>query len=333
MSPKIEGICFSPYQLHTDTKLNAKASTQNHLGCLLRFEFQNIGYGYADCRPWPELGDASLPLQLNMLSQFKSSPLLQKSIAFALRDAQARAQKKWLLENFTLPRNRFTATRFLSVAEIENLHTQGFQKIKLKCGIKCEEEIDYLKKMADCLQQCGMQWQLDFNGSLNVEQCESFLESCREILPSIDCIEDPLPFHAPFWQKIQSRYGVSLALDRIPDGYEPPPHSEGIYQVLVLKPALAEKKDLLYFSGRVIFTSYFDHPLGQLCALYEAAQFYAEHPIRAEDCGFLTHLNYAINSYSEQLQIQSTKLIPPCGTGFGFDDLLIQENWRPLEHN
>lgn len=333
MLTKIQSICFCPYQLHTNTQLNAKTSAQQHHGFLLRIEFKQLGYGYADCRPWPELGDAPLAFQLRSLAQKTLTPLLQKSMAFALLDAQARAEKKWLFANSTLPRNRFTASHFLSLAEIEKLQTQGFQKIKLKCGKHVEQEIAYLKEMSGSMRHLHMQWQLDFNGAIDLTLFKYFMEESKEILHTINCIEDPIPFDAPAWQSIQAQYGIPLALDRLPVHWTQPPHPEQVYQMIVVKPALAEKKDLQYFPGRVVFTSYFDHPFGQVCGLYEAAQFYAQHPTKKEDCGFLTHLNYTMNPYAVRLRIQNTQLIPPQGMGFGFDDLLAQEQWSPLEHH
>jgi hypothetical protein len=73
-----------------------------------------------------------------------------------------------------------------------------------------------------------------------------------------------------------------------------------------------------------------DHPLGQLCALYEAAEFYKKFPEKKEHCGFLTHVLFDENSYSKELEISHTLLIPKLEPGFGFGTLLGKENWIDL---
>ena len=77
-------------------------------------------------------------------------------------------------------------------------------------------------------------------------------------------------------------------------------------------------------------TSYLDHPLGQVAAAYVAAQLWAQFPDRLETCGLLSHLVYQTNEFSEQLCVKEAILIPPEGTGFGFEETLYNQDWRDL---
>jgi O-succinylbenzoate synthase len=62
-----------------------------------------------------------------------------------------------------------------------------------------------------------------------------------------------------------------------------------------------------------------DHALGQLCAAYEAAK--AKLSVH---CGLLTHLVYAEDPFFRQLSHHHGTLLPPNGTGFGFDKELAE---------
>ncbi len=105
-----------------------------------------------------------------------------------------------------------------------------------------------------------------------------------------------------------------------------------IFRVLVIKPAIENHEDFqcLIAHHRVIFTSYMDHPVGQLCGLYEAQKFYETFPQKKECCGFLTHLLYEKNPYSSQFLIKNTILQTTDEEGLGFKSLLEKENWTLL---
>ena len=131
----------------------------------------------------------------------------------------------------------------------------------------------------------------------------------------IDFLEDPVAYHGGDWQEFGAQVGVPLANDRHAQ------EDRGDSQVLVIKPALQEVPR----AGRVVVTSYMDHPLGQAFAAWEAARAGV-----SEVCGLQTHGLFAREEFGEALGEVSPKFAIPEGSGLGFDDLLEQVQWRKL---
>lgn len=128
----------------------------------------------------------------------------------------------------------------------------------------------------------------------------------------IDFIEDPCPYDAATWRNLRDRSGLRLALDR--------GNGDEDVDVLVVKPAVQE---IPSSRAEIVVTSYMDHPLGQLCAAYAAASAGI-----TTTCGLVTHVLYEPDAFIDRMQIECARLIPPEGTGFGFDDLLENLPWR-----
>lgn len=153
---------------------------------------------------------------------------------------------------------------------------------------------------------------IDYNMRLSADD---FL-ALAEALPRerIDFIEDPCPYDAATWRRIRERTGMSLALDRglATDGVD----------FWVVKPAVQERPES--DERRVIVTSYMDHPVGQLHAALVAAR------TTTETCGLITHVLYEPNEFSERLRLDGARLLPPGGTGIGFDDVLERLPWKRL---
>ncbi|MBV9495267.1 MAG: hypothetical protein JOZ54_13545 [Acidobacteria bacterium] len=153
---------------------------------------------------------------------------------------------------------------------------------------------------------------IDYNMLLSAEEFLALAESLpRE---RIDFIEDPCPYDAATWRRIRERTGMPLALDR---GFS----TDGV-DVWIVKPAVQAPPR----SGerRTIVTSYMDHPVGQLHAALVAAQ------TTTETCGLITHVLYEPNEFSESLRLDGARLVPPGGTGIGFDDALERLPWKRL---
>ena len=106
---------------------------------------------------------------------------------------------------------------------------------------------------------------------------------------------------------------MRLALDRFVA-------DEGV-DVLIVKPAIEEIPET---NKEMIITSYMDHPIGQ----FGAAYFAALHP--APRCGLFTHVLYERNEFIEAIRTDGARLLPPEGTGVGFDDLLERQPWKKL---
>jgi o-succinylbenzoate synthase len=288
-------ICFSPYELcGQGTFLNRK-------GALLRVSFEDGRIGYADCHPWPELGDWPLKTQLDLLRCGRRTNLLQRSLQFASIDADARAEKRNLFTGLPLPVSHWLIH--------EESYPDDFQFFKIK-------SVELAKRMAPRLRN-DQRIRLDLNHRLSYLEFTDFLDGFRDFLPYFDFFEDPFPFDRKLWDKIENEYGIALALDRAPP--------EEAFSIRIIKPAV-DDPNLVDRCKRRIFTSYLDHPLGQLGAAYEAARHGTN-----EACGLLSHVVYKPNSFSERLHIDRGVLIPPAdGYGFGFDDLLHEQVWTAL---
>lgn len=152
---------------------------------------------------------------------------------------------------------------------------------------------------------------IDFNASLSAAE---FLH-VSETLPKerIDFIEDPCPYDAKTWRELRERTRLRLALDRF----------TGEADVLVHKPALSA--EFPRFDGEVVVTSYMDHPVGQFFAAYVAATNAV-----AARCGLMTHVLYEPDAFIERVERDGARLLPPRGTGIGFDDLLESLQWTSI---
>ena len=149
---------------------------------------------------------------------------------------------------------------------------------------------------------------IDFNARLSSEEFVRIAETLpRE---RIDFIEDPCPYDARVWRELRERTGLRLALDRF----------QGKADVLVHKPAL--HTSLPAFDGEIVVTSYMDHPIGQFFAAYVAAT----HRVSAR-CGLFTHALYEPDAFIDSIRADGARLLPPGGTGIGFDDLLEDLPW------
>jgi O-succinylbenzoate synthase len=155
---------------------------------------------------------------------------------------------------------------------------------------------------------------IDFNARLSSEEFVRIAATLpRE---RIDFIEDPCPYDAATWRDLRKRTGLRLAFDRA--GRVMPSDDT----ILIIKPALQE---IPCTDAEVVVTSYMDHPIGQLCAAYAAATARI-----TSTCGLITHVLYESDPFIERMRIDGTRLVPPGGSGWGFDDLLEKLPWRKL---
>ena len=134
----------------------------------------------------------------------------------------------------------------------------------------------------------------------------------------IDFIEDPCPYDEDVWNALRETTGLRLAIDR---GAGKPGNLAA--DVLVHKPALSAT--FPQFDGEIAVTSYMDHPVGQFHAAYVAAT----QRVSAR-CGLFTHVLYEPDAFIERIRSDGARLLPPAGTGIGFDDLLDRLPWQRL---
>jgi O-succinylbenzoate synthase len=174
----------------------------------------------------------------------------------------------------------------------------GFDTVKLKDASRLPD---------------GVRIRIDFNAALDAEDFVRIAATLpRE---RIDFIEDPCSYDADVWRDLRARTGLRLAVDR------------GLacdaVDVLVHKPAL--QASWPSFDGEIVVTSYMDHPVGQLMAACLAAS----HEV-SDRCGLMTHVLYEPDPFIDAIRTDGARLLPPPGTGIGFDDLLEHLSWKRL---
>jgi O-succinylbenzoate synthase len=251
-----------------------------------------VNGGVADVHPWPELGDLPLDEQLALLARGETTPLTQSSLEFASIDAAARRDGRSLFDGLTIPPSHWPGPD----------PPAAFDTVKLK-------NIDVIPDR--------VRLRIDFNATLTAAEFVRIAASLPR--DRIDFIEDPCPYDAAVWRELREKTGLRLALDRGPDSSQREP---GSYDVLIVKPALEE---IPCSDAEIVVTSYMDHPIGQLCAAYAAATANIQ-----STCGLVTHVLFENDPFIERMRIDGTRLVPPGGTGWGFDDLLETLPWQTL---
>lgn len=324
---KIVRIDSSCYELAAHVPLNCTAVHTSRSGALLKVRFEDGLIGYADCHPWVELGDASLTEQLRLLNQGMLTSLTQRSLHFAYLDANARSEGVSLFSGLTIPRSHFLLPNLeqCDLSKIEAAVQCGFDCIKMKLGRHLIAELPKLKELLEMFP--SVTCRLDFNLKLSSDQFAHVLQEIAPWKEQIEFYEDPFAFETEAWEALQKR-GYRLACDY--QSHQAIGFSSAT-AVLVLKPAIQDHVHFLAnLTQKLVVTSYLDHPLGQMTAAYVAAAAQRDAPGCVGTCGLLSHTVYQTNEFSDQLKCQGPELIPPTGTGFGFDDLLAKQQWRPL---
>jgi len=192
-----------------------------------------VNGGVADVHPWPELGDAELSEQLELLRNGEVTSLTRRSLDFAALDAQARAESRNLFDGLTIPSSHWPGAD----------PPHDFDVAKLKSIDSVPDRV---------------RLRIDFNAQLSASQ---FLEiAARLPKERIDFVEDPCAYDVMTWRMLKKMTSLRLALDR-------ELAEEGV-DVLVVKPAVQE---MPRSSREIVVTSYMDHAIGQFFAAYPAA--------------------------------------------------------------
>jgi o-succinylbenzoate synthase len=312
-------IAYSIYELVSRSMLKKRS------GALLKIHFDDGLEGYADCHPWEELGDKSLAEQLKLLAGGKTTALTERSLYFARIDAEARDKKTNLFYGLKIPASHYLI-QFLEqwkTRDVEAIHRQGFAHVKVKLGSDLKRQTIKLLALMLYLRP-HIKVRLDFNSQLNPASFDLFLKNLGNNRQRVDFFEDPFKFDADEWKKFQSTYQIDLACDHQSQQAIDCPQAA---KVLVIKPAIQPLEPFKKIkSQRLVITSYLDHPIGQLCAAYMAAQIAGAD----ECCGLASHFAYQSTQFSEQLQMSQNTLRPPPGNGLGFDDLLKNLRWNVI---
>jgi O-succinylbenzoate synthase len=307
---------------YSDYELKGKLPNSSRKGALLKVHFEERVIGYADCHPWEELGDKSLKDQLNYLSKAILTPLTKQCLKHASIDGKARASGLNLLADLEIP----SSHRLLD--DLDEKVEAPFTACKVKVGKNPQNEFDKLPRFFSQLPM-NVSVRLDFNNRIDEKLFRCYLEILLPWIQRIDFVEDPFTFDPACWAAIQKEYSIRLAADFSSEMHT---HYLDSHSVTVIKPAVQDYEEIIPKDSRaIVFTSYLDHPLGQISAAYSAATAAKKYPGKILTCGLLSHYNYHANAYIDELSSQGDKLMPPQrGLGFGFDKLLEKENWIEL---
>jgi o-succinylbenzoate synthase len=329
-------VAASPYELRAKSALGTSAATVRH-GALLRFEFDEFGPGYADCHPWPELGDAPLAQQLATLGRGGFTRLSERSYAQARVDAQARALGRSVFNELDTDagiRSHILAGNALDVtpADLERCRSAGFSLVKIKAGRSADREVVRLRELTHVASTHGMKLRVDFNALPTPDDAERLFAAMAVEPRGIDFVEDPTPFDEAIWSQLKARFPIRLALDLA--GARSGEMIAECVDVSILKPAIQDVAAVVHAANRpgldFVVTTYLDHPLGSTGAAWHALRVEQLSGDRLEACGLMTHLNYEATTFSRACRSRGDRWLPPAGTGFGFDSELRGCSWSEL---
>ena len=297
----MEPIYLHHYKLKTRRPLNSRSERCEISGVLLR-----QGDGFGCLQPWPELGDETLEEQLERLSLGEPSAMVQRALECCAVDGEARRAGISIFAGLSVPQSHATLVEFPNLSDLDALVAGGFEAVKIKISTRELTKLSAWKSVP-------LKIRLDANGTLMPEEFLRGMQALTDdVREAIDFVEDPCAYDAEVWNFLRGRSGVELALDR--------GSGELGYGVRVWKPAVFSKPT---GSGRLVVTSNMDHALGQMFAAYEAAVYGT-----GEVCGLLTHGLFEENEFFAAVQSKGPQLLPPSGTGLGFDALLEGLPWK-----
>lgn len=320
----MSAIYYWPYVLRSRNRLNAASYRREFEGALIR-----VGDGVGCIHPWPELGDASLDRQLAKLAAGESTRLVASALDCARLDGEARGEGRSLFavagEAMPQPSNHRLVQQGDDPSEWRE---RGFETAKFKIG----PELDEVCTRVEPWVSQGFRIRLDGN---ETAEFRSFLDWWKslpgELREAIEFVEDPVPWGRFSWCRLR-RGGVPLAADRDLESryrgasvavYKPATDGGNGFDTRLVGWAVRRKR-------RLVVTSYMDHAIGQVWAAYAAGCLEAVCPEVVADCGLLTHDCFEPDPFFETIAVEGPRLVPPDGTGLGFDDLLEKLPWKRL---
>lgn len=316
-------MAYALYALEASDSLSVASSGLIREGALLKIIFDSGRVGFADCHPWPEMGDLPLKEQLSRLAQGKFTPVTRCALELASLDAGYRSTGKSAFMHQNIPRSHFLVTNIShwGPQDVQQIIQQGYTHVKLKMGRNIDREVESIYSL---FLNTSLQLRLDFNEILEVDAFHDFLQRIQTIKEQIDFIEDPFPFDESKWTAIQKE-GWRLACDR---QAKAACHRIEAARILIVKPALQSFEEWRKWGGQtLIVTSYLGHPLGQMAAAYVASQVDSSCSLVH---GLLSHHAYQPTCFSQHLNWQNPSFFLPPGAGFGFDGELDQLEWVRL---
>ena len=299
-------IWVHPYHLTA-----AHPKVRSRVGALLKVEWALHQVGYSDLHPWPEFGERPLDVHIDSLARVDFTRLAEIAMEFNYIDREFRLLKRNAFLGKILPRSHKLVYE-VERLEATTLHTwkaAGFTHVKVKMG-------DDLKRQTDAFLSVALStdllWRIDFNGKLSAAEFQSWWKNLdQSVRARIDFIEDP----------VASAQNLNFNGPWANDWVEQKPA-----RIRILKPAREAAEEMGAYD-RIVFTHGLEHPLGQACALWSAAQYYGRHPKLNEVCGLAAARLYADSPFSQAWFCEGPRMTPTPGTGFGFDEILESLTW------
>jgi len=322
----MDAVEYWPYVLRSARPLNARSARLEHAGALIR-----VGGGVGCLHPWPELGDAPLERQLQMLVRGEKTPLIEQALCCAAEDGEARARGHWLLEDLKIPASHALVPPMATDEEIEQLLAMGFVALKWKLGGDGRPLLRWAEKFPEA------RWRLDSNEVLQlaeaVEIARHWPENLRE---RIDFWEDPCPYDPGVWQKLADACGIRLAVDRHADTAAMSGDKRWHWVVKPARdPVALRLQQAINCGAGLVVTSYMDHPIGQAWAALNAARVAAaggKNGGHLVACGVATHLLFEDCPFSREIKLEDGRIVLPEGGGLGYDGELGELFWKSLSN-
>ncbi len=311
------------YLLRSGVSLNAASVRRVFAGALIC-----VNGGYGCVHPWPEFGDAPVEEQLRLLSQGVTTPVTAMALRCAEIDGAARRAGVSLFEGLEIPRSHYSWSFAADTeAQMERVLAEGWPAVKAKGFANHIETSRFLEACARRFEQQKVRLRVDFNGVLNQQAFEKFIESLPEpVSRALDFVEDPFPYDAAAWEAMRQQWGVKLALDKgWKDG------TQG-FDAVVVKPARRDWRLVAQTHPQhpLVLTSAMDHALGQMFAAYEAAVAQSEGQA-LDFCGLCTEHLFEKDEFFERVTSHGGHLSADrSGGGLGFGEILEALPWRRL---
>lgn len=300
-------IWVHPYQLRPCIE-----KVQPRIGALVKVEWALHQIGYSDLHPYPEFGEATLDVHIDSLAKVDFTRLAEISLEYNYMDREFRLLKRNAFLGMIIPRTHRL------VMEVEKMNSQtlnqwqkeGVSHIKVKMGADLKRETEAFTELAF---SSSILWRMDFNGRLTEQEFMAWWKQLDDsVRARIDFVEDPLK------ESEQLKTPGPWADDWLKQKFS---------KIRVVKPAREAAEELISYD-RVVFTHALEHPFGQACAAWAAANYYGQHPKKMEVCGLAAAAIYEPDEFSKVWSCEGPRMKPTTGYGFGFDNLLESLKWE-----
>lgn len=338
------------YQLPWSSQFSRKHSGQ---GALLKVACDGA-VGFADLHPWTSLGDRSIDDQIHLWQMGNPTQQLQLSLEFARRDSEARKNKLVGVKYFPQVENHnLLLEAQLTIATIHDRFATAIRTNKpivAKWKIAPERTIEaqhFLNAVTHDFP--SISWRLDANALFTAKEIHSFWAGLSATTRRhIQFIEDPCRYDFENWNNLEEE-GIPLAIDFEINRWQQASRGSSKSQsptrsgntTFVFKPAIQDMhawRDWLQQNPHhFLFTSYLDHPVGMLHALWTAETFYSEFPNLAQINGLNLPLTQEeLTAFWPGLKLNTATNPAWTGSaesGIGFQDCLEKLEWQFIGTN